>query len=148
MGRAPLTARRGQAAVILLDTQSLLWLAFMEARFGRDTQAMLQESMEPLSCSAISFWEMAMLVDKRRIALSSPLDQWIQQARRSGLSVADVSAEIGIDAGSLPGDIHGDPADRIIIATARALNCPLLTADRAILDYAAQGHVRAIDASR
>ena len=90
-----------------------------------------------------------MLADKGKIALSRPVAAWFEAVLAApGFSLAELTIGIGADAGSLPGNIHGDPADRLIIATARALGCPVLTADRAILAYAAAGHVQAIDARR
>ncbi len=97
----------------------------------------------------ISVWEAAMLADKGKIALNRPVAAWFDAVLAApGFSLAELTVAIGSDAGSLPGDIHGDPADRLIIATARALGCPVLTADRAILAYAAAGHVQAIDVRR
>lgn len=90
-----------------------------------------------------------MLVDKDKISLSRPVREWFEAVLAvPGFGLADMTVAIGADAGSLPGDIHGDPADRIIIATARALGCPVLTADRKILAYAAVGHLQAVDARR
>ena len=94
-------------------------------------------------------WDIAMLVDKDRLELPILTLDWIVEAVKvRNLQWAALTAEIATAAGSWPGDIHGDPADRIIIATARALGCPLLTVDRRILEYAKAGHVRVIDASR
>ena len=59
-----------------------------------------------------------------------------------------IEPAIAIDSMRLPGNLHADPADHLIVATARYRSAPLLTADRAILDYAAGGHVRIVDASR
>ena len=67
---------------------------------------------------------------------------------QAAIRLEPISPSIAIDAGQLPGGIHGDPADRIIIATSRHLGCPLLTTDRKILAYAAIGHLKAIDARR
>ena len=90
-----------------------------------------------------------MLADKGKIALNRPVATWFGTVLAApGFSLAELTVAIGADAGSLPGNIHGDPADRLIIATARALGCPLLTADRTILAYAAAGHVQVIDARR
>ena len=88
-----------------------------------------------------------MLVDKGKLALGMrPLDWMEAVLDEPGFRIEPFAPVIAIDAGSLPGDIHGDPADRIIIATARHLACPLLTTDRKILDYATEGHLQAINA--
>lgn len=89
-----------------------------------------------------------MLVDKGRLELGRPLRDWMDNTLGlPGIRLAALEPVIAMDAGSLPGDIHGDPSDRIIIATARWLGCPLLTADRRILRYAEQGHVRVVNAA-
>lgn len=133
--------------MILLDTQSLVWFFEGVDALGRKARTVIDESDR--ACSAISFWELAMLVDKNRVALSKPLNLWTATLIHEGdVLVLPVTGEIALDAGSLPHGIHGDPADRIVVATARSLGCQLMTADRKILAYAAAGHVQAIDARR
>ena len=88
-----------------------------------------------------------MLLDKGRISLGMPADAWARDVLSSGkIVVAPLTPEVAAAAGQLPGSIHGDPADRIIVATARAYRCAVLTTDRKILAYAKAGHVQAIDA--
>ena len=87
-----------------------------------------------------------MLVRKGRVKFEVPIQEWADMILENGITLIGVSSEIAVDAGQLPHTIHGDPADRILVATARALRCPLLTADRKILSYAAAGHLQAIDA--
>jgi PIN domain nuclease of toxin-antitoxin system len=90
-----------------------------------------------------------MLSDKGRLTLSMAVQAWVERALAlPGINLVAIESTIAVDAGILPGTIHGDPADRFLIATARALACPIMTVDRAILDYARQGHVKAIDARR
>ena len=67
--------------------------------------------------------------------------------RAPGLDLAPIEPVIAIDSVRLPGDFHADPADRLVIATARHRRVPLVTADQAILAYAAEGHVQVIDAA-
>ena len=89
-----------------------------------------------------------MLVEKKRFLIAQPLQVWIDTAlSQPGIGLAAVTPPIAVDAGLLSG-IHGDPADRILIATARALGCPLMTADERILAYAEKGHLKATDARR
>ncbi len=134
--------------MILLDTQVVVWLAFGIDQLGavaRDRIA--QESDRRMS--AMVGWELAMLLDKGRLTLGQPLETWMQNIEtKMELVEVPVTGAIGRDAGGLQGNIHGDPCDRIMIATARALGCPLVTSDRAILRYAATGHLKAIDARR
>ncbi|RDE06122.1 type II toxin-antitoxin system VapC family toxin [Sphingomonas aracearum] len=122
-----------------------------DAKLGHQARLLIDRERESgsVSIAAISLWETAMLVDKNKIALSAPVHEWFEFVFASeGFELAPISVNIGVDAGSLPGDIHGDPADRLIVATARALARPVLTVDRKILGYAANGHVQAIDARR
>lgn len=86
--------------------------------------------------SVISCWEVAKLVEKGRLTLSQPVGDWISEA----LALPDVlllplTAEIAIESAQLPPTIHADPADQIIVATARILQVPLLTADKRLIDY-------------
>jgi PIN domain nuclease of toxin-antitoxin system len=134
--------------MILLDTHALLWRAEDDRRLGTQARLEIDQAVDRNEAwvSAISLWEMATLIRKRRISLSQPLRDWSRTAfGPRGMRLAPVDEAIAIDAGELE-DIHGDPGDRTIIATARALACPLLTADRVILAYGAAGHVRVIDA--
>lgn len=134
--------------MILLDTQTLVWFYEGISELGEKARALIDGSFGR-KCTAMSFWEIAMLVDKGRLVLSLPVDRWAARVTAEGrIEVVPVTWELAVDAGQLPGSIHGDPADRMIVATARALGCPLVTADRKIIAYAAQGHVRAVDARR
>lgn len=134
--------------MILLDTHVLLWLTEDSKRLGAKARKRIEADSGDVHLSAMSFWEIAMLVDKQRIALSMPLAQWTERLMDLGkFRIISIDAAIARDAGALPGDIHGDPSDRMIIATARSLGCPVLTADGPILAYAAKGHVEALDAA-
>ena len=94
-------------------------------------------------------WEIATLVRKGKLRLEMPVDIWLEQAARLlDYAEVEVTGAIARDAGSLPDPMHGDPGDRIMIATARAMACPLMTTDEKILAYAAAGHLKAIDARR
>lgn len=132
--------------MILLDTHSLLWLTDGDVRLGRQARQAIEDA--PALCfSAITAWELAMLVAGAKLALPVTPATMLNKLTEDGRIIeVPVGTEIALDAGAMPRTIHGDPCDRIIMATARALNCPLLTADRKILAYAAAGHVRAIDA--
>lgn len=90
-----------------------------------------------------------MMAGKGRLTLGRELREWMTLAlNRKRVRIAPLEPEIAIDAGTLPGELHGDPADRIIIATARTLVCPLLTMDDKIIRYAEQGHLRVIPAGK
>ncbi|WP_174279634.1 type II toxin-antitoxin system VapC family toxin [Sphingomonas bacterium] len=135
--------------MIVIDTHALVWMVEGGPDLGSRAQSLIVAELEDdgVLIAPISFWELAMLVDKGRLTLGRPVVAWWNRVLlEPGFVVADLTAEIGADAGMLPGNIHGDPADRLIIATARSINCPVLTADGKILDYAAAGHVQVIDA--
>lgn len=137
--------------MILLDTHILLWMAEGNDRLGRKARKRIDEEAAAgnVIVSAISFWEIGMLIEKGRIALSMALGDFAEMlARRGGINVVSVDEAIAIETTNLPPGIHGDPGDRILVATARHLNCPLATTDGRILTYAAQGHLQVIDASR
>ena len=134
--------------MMLLDTQSAVWLLQAPEELGSKARQTIRIAAGQLCFSAISCWELGMLTSKGRMTLASPLRRWVDAVIESGITIVDVSREVATDAGTLPGDIHGDSGDRIVIATARALGCALITSDRKILAYAAAGHLRAIDARR
>lgn len=134
--------------MILLDTHPLIWFTQGETKLGTRARRLLSESFAARQAmvSPITFWEASMLANKGRIVLALAIKEWVNEVIKGGVSLVPVSPEIAVAAGQLRGDIHGDPADRIIIATAQLLASPVVTADRKILDYAAEGHVQAIDA--
>ena len=99
----------------------------------------------PVLISPISAWERAMLVSRGRLRSPLPPKAWFNRLLSvGGLKLAPLSPDILADASFLPEPLHRDPADRIIIATARTLDLTIVTRDTLILDYAAQGHVRAL----
>ncbi len=87
-----------------------------------------------LAASAITFWEIALLLSKARLELAKPIGQWRRDLLTSGLVECPVDGEIGIAAAQL-GDLHGDPADRIILATAVHHRATLVTADQRLLAW-------------
>ena len=123
----------------LLDTHVLLWWLGNRDRLSVGQRHLLDsaDADTPLLVSDISLWEVAMLHSLRRIRLSIPLREWLEKAvapplvRRQGVSPA-IAAEVA----SLPDSFHRDPADRILVATARVLGATLLTRDRRIIDAA------------
>ena len=134
------------AEVLLLDTHAWLWLVQGERQFSTAVLARIEQAAEQarLRVSAMSVWEVAMLEAKGRIVLSLDCHTWVRRALAvPGLGLATLEPDILIDSSRLPGDFHGDPADRIIVATARRLGACLLTRDRKLLDYAARGFVAA-----
>lgn len=137
--------------MIVIDTHALVWTMEADRRLGQGARRLIDaERIEAgAGIAPISIWEAAMLVDKGRLALPCAVADWFNRILSvPGFVLTPLDVATAADAGALPGNIHGDPADRLIIATARSLGCPVLTADNLVLAYAAAGHVRAIDARR
>ncbi len=100
-----------------------------------------------LRLSVISVWELGLLHARGQIRFSTGLDEWAREALATpGLTLADVTAKIAIEASRLPGDLHPDPANRMLVSTARHLNATLATRDERLLRYAADGWIKALDA--
>jgi PIN domain nuclease of toxin-antitoxin system len=101
-----------------------------------------------LRISVISIWELAMLEKCGRVALPMNVRTWVEQAlSKPGIAVAPLTPEIAIESGNLPGnELPGDPADRILVATARVLGAKLVTKDSHLIRYSRQRHVRALEA--
>ena len=120
----------------MLDTNVLLRFRFQQRRLGRQTLQAVEQAWEAedVAVSAITFWETAMLYDKGRVSLTEDVALWRQELRADGLTEIRVDGAIGVLAGSLDYP-RGDPADRLIIATALAGDHQLVTADRVILDW-------------
>jgi PIN domain nuclease of toxin-antitoxin system len=136
--------------LLLLDTHCWLWAQLGQVeRLSRRAVSALRnaESGGNLRVSVISIWELGMLVKHGRVALPMNIRSWVDEAlTKPGISLAPLSAEIAIESSSLPGNLHRDPADRIIVATARAWNATLLTKDQRLIDYSQQRHVRVLEA--
>lgn len=136
--------------MILLDTHALMWLLEGNERLGIEARRGIAEAAgEGAVCvSAITPWEISLLARKGRINLGRDTRSWIDTALAlPGIMLVPIEPRIAIDSNDLPGSFHSDPADRLLVATARFLGIPLLTSDRAILRYGAQGHVGVVDAS-
>jgi PIN domain nuclease of toxin-antitoxin system len=139
---------------LLLDTHALVWLASGSARLGtRARKAIAAAAREDaVFVAAISAWEIGMLVARGRLALDRDVGEWLDQVLAlPGLSLAALSPAIAVASTRLPGDLGelpADPADRMIVATARQLGARLVTADQALLAYADTGHLRALPAGR
>jgi PIN domain nuclease of toxin-antitoxin system len=129
---------------LLLDTHCWVWMQFgLQEPFSARGLVTLREAAAHarLLVSVISVWEVALLESKGRIRLWMDCETWVRQALVTpGLTLAPLTPEIAIASTRLPGDLHGDPADRLIVATARAHGATLLTKDTKILAYGRAGH--------
>lgn len=140
------------ATEYLLDTHVWVWLVQGdERRIGVRTRRQLRAAARSgnLRVSPISAWEVGMLVVKGRLRLSIPCAQWVDNATTvPGVAVSALTPAIAVESSALPGAFVGDPADRMLIATARAIGACMITADRAILDYGRAGHLRCEDCTK
>ena len=137
--------------VIVIDTHVLVWLVNDDQRLGAEARKIIEAAAgdKGVFVSAITPWEIAMLAQKGRLLLIREVGAWIEETLGlHGIQLAPILPAIAVDSVRLPGNLHQDPADRLIVATARHLGFPLVTADRSILNYGAQGFVQAMDAER
>lgn len=123
--------------MIILDTHIFVWWNQSDPKLTNyHYQAIEQERSSGLRVCTISLIEIARLVSTGRIVLPVPIQEWFDIAlAQEGVILISITPEIAVDAQSLPGDFHKDPADRIIVSTARVFDCPLVTVDRKILNY-------------
>ncbi len=100
-----------------------------------------------LGVAAISVWEVGMLETKGRLRFAKPCLDWVREALAApGLHLLPLSCEIAIETSRLPGVLHRDPVDRMLVATARILGGILVTHDQLLLDYGSQGFVSVLPA--
>lgn len=129
----------GGAGLIVLDTHALLWwVAGEHAALSSTALRAIEAEREGgrIAVSSISAWELAMLVTRGRVALSVDVGQWLALVGQiEAVEFVPVDNAIAIQSVELPGDFHKDPADRLIVATARVLDAPLVTADEKIHAY-------------
>ncbi|KAF3997179.1 type II toxin-antitoxin system VapC family toxin [Glaciimonas immobilis] len=130
--------------MIVLDTHTLVWWLTGDPTLSNNAKAAIALEQEggEIIVSTISTWEIAMLVQREKLLLSMDVDSWLATAAQiEGLRFIPVDVEVAIKSVTLPGDFHKDPADRMIVATARILAAPLVTKDEKIRAYA---HVKTI----
>lgn len=135
--------------LVLLDTHAWVWLMSGSDRLGPKARKAVQRSIADgaVLVSAISPWEVAMLVCKGRLVLDRDVGEWVNAAiSQPGIRLEVLSPEIAVASTRLPGNLHGDPADRIIAATARHGEAILLTDDQLLLDYGKAGHLKTLRA--
>jgi PIN domain nuclease of toxin-antitoxin system len=123
--------------MILLDTHIWVWWIHNDHRLTDRVRKHIQANEdESIGISVFSCWEVAKLVEVNKLILHCPIDEWMDTALAyPGIQVIELTPEIAIESTRLPGEFHRDPADQIIVATARILDCPLLTVDNKILNY-------------
>ncbi len=134
---------------MLLDTHVWIWMVTGNkqlSKSGRDS--IVSKSAEhDLYLSPISLWEISLKASRNQLELEMPLRTWMRHAiAQTGIRLAEITPDIACACAELPAEFHGDPADRLIAATARSEGMTLMTHDRALLALAKQGHFKAFAA--
>jgi PIN domain nuclease of toxin-antitoxin system len=123
--------------MIILDTH--IWVKWVldESQLPSVLCDKIREhETDGLGVSMISCWEVAKLIELKRLSFEIDVLDWINQALSyPGIQLIEFSPRIAVESTKLPGEFHRDPADQIIVATARVHDCPLLTMDKKMLDY-------------
>ncbi len=130
--------------MIVLDTHTLVWWVNGDSALSKKARAVLgkESAGGEIVISSISAWEIAMLVARRRLVLSMDVSSWLATVKQiEAVRFVPVDVEVATKSVELPGEFHSDPADRIIVATARMLAAPLVTKDVRIRAYA---HVKTV----
>ena len=123
---------------VIFDTHVFIWYMFgnpiLSAKFQKSIDRI--QNSHPILISAMSLWEIGMLVQRGRISVEMDCLEWVEQALSNpGFELALLSPQIAVLSSRLPGTIHGDPVDRILIATAFENHAVLVTCDEKILEY-------------
>jgi len=129
--------------MIVLDTHVWIWWVDESKKLSHRSKEIIEQNIEHgLGVSIISCWEVAKLVELGRLELTLPVREWITAALAyPGVRLLALKPDIAVDSTQLPGELHRDPADQIIVATARFYDVLLLTYDSKLLDYA---HVKTV----
>jgi PIN domain nuclease of toxin-antitoxin system len=144
-------SRSAPPNAVLLDTCAVIWLANGDALASSATAAILHAgAADGIFVSPVSAWEVGLL-SKPKVGrnlsvqfMPDPKTWFARVMAGPGLREASLTSEIAIDASFLPGELHGDPADRLIVTSARHLGVPVVTRDRRIIAYGRDGHVQVI----
>jgi PIN domain nuclease of toxin-antitoxin system len=121
----------------VLDTHIWVWWVHDDDKLPPTHKAYIQNNENlGLGISAISCWEIAKLAEYGRLNLPVSVSEWLDQALSyPGMRLLELTPQIAVESSQLPGTFHRDPADQIIVATARVYSCPLVTLDGKILAY-------------
>jgi PIN domain nuclease of toxin-antitoxin system len=136
-----------ETAPLLLDTHAAIWITqgLPIASGASETIAAVHRTNSTIFVSPISAWEVGLLVSRNRISLLARPERWFQKVLAiPGVELAELTPDILIESSFLPGNPPRDPADRILLATARDLGATLITRDRLLLKYGADGQVSTI----
>ena len=125
--------------MIVLDTHAWIWFTSKPEALSKKAQKALDAAVKEKNVlvSSISVWEVALLVNRKRLKLSMDVTDWIAKSESLPfIQFIPVSNSIAVKSANLPQPLYSDPADRIIIATALSIRAPLITKDKKISDYA------------
>jgi PIN domain nuclease of toxin-antitoxin system len=123
--------------MILLDTHVWWWALNEPGKLSDKAHKIIRKTPpDQRAIASISMWEFAMMVSNGKVEIRIPPNQWLDHAvNQTGLEVFDLSPKVASESCNLPGEFHKDPADRIIVATARINNLTLITKDKKIIKY-------------
>ena len=131
--------------MIIIDTHILIWWVNGSDTMSLPASTIINDTLSgggEVIISSISAWEISMLIKKGRLVFNMDVESWLDEVSQiEGVRFIPVDNEIGIKSTILPGEFHKDPADRMIVATARKFAVPLVTADEKIINYE---HVKTI----
>lgn len=134
---------------LMLDTHAVIWFTLEQDKLSDNIKSKINSALQNGSViiSSITLWEIAMLTERRRINIFEPVPGFLKSITEiKGLNVHDISPLVAAESVRLPDGFHGDPADRIIVATALCSRATLITKDQKILDWAKRGHIRVFEA--
>ncbi|MDI6752008.1 MAG: type II toxin-antitoxin system VapC family toxin [bacterium] len=123
--------------MILLDTHIWIWFADESDQLSKQYKQIIERhKSDGLGVSVISCWEVAKLVEYNRLKLACSIEEWMEAATTLPcVQLIELTPQIAVVSTNLPGNFHRDPADQIIVATARVYNLELLTIDKRMLKY-------------
>jgi PIN domain nuclease of toxin-antitoxin system len=127
--------------MLLLDTCALLWLVNRDPMLPEALRSMKRAAAAGgIYLSPVSAWEIGLLVKRGRLQLEIAVETYVQKAfSLPGVRIAQLTPEIAVKSSHLPGELHDDPADRMLVSTALVMGLKLVTRDKRLLDYGAKG---------
>ncbi len=130
--------------LIVLDTHILLWFFIEPSRLSKNELEFIEKAISngQAIITDLTLWEIAMLYAKQRIRVHEPIDIFLNNICKTGIKIYEITPKIAADSAILPDGFHGDPVDRIIVATTRVCGATLFTYDEKIIKWAQNGHVK------
>jgi PIN domain nuclease of toxin-antitoxin system len=127
--------------MLLLDTCALLWMVNRDPLLPEALKSMKRAAASgEIYLSPVSAWEIGLLVKRGRLQLDIAVETYVHKAfSLPGVRIAQLTPEIAVRSSHLPGELHDDPADRMLVSTALVMGLRLVTRDKRLLDYGAQG---------